>query len=127
MAIGCLFGQTTQGLISGSIVNSVTGQPIAGASITYTSTTLAVSGTLQSDANGYYFLPLLSAGTYSVRTTADSYQSQQLEQLELQVAGRIQIDFRLRPLSDVWEAGQYRSVFLPGSKTIVTFYGPDVD
>ena len=43
------------------------------------------------------------------------------------MAGRIQIDFRLRPLSDVWEAGQFRSVFLPGSKTIVTFYGPDVD
>src|SRR5439155_22523749 len=28
---------------------------------------------------------------------------------------------------EVWEAGQYKSVFLPGSKTIVTFFGPDVD
>jgi hypothetical protein len=95
--------------------------------VTYTSETLAATGTLKSDAAGYYFLPLLSAGTYSIRTTADAYQSQELEQLELPVAGRIQIDFKLRPLSDVWEAGQYRSVFLPGSKTIVTFYGPDVD
>ena len=122
-----LFGQTTQGLISGSIVNSVTGRPIGGAAVSFSSTTLAASGTLQSDAGGYYFLPLLSAGTYSIRTTADGYQSQELEQLELPVAGRIQIDFKLRPLSDVWESGQYRSVFLPGSKTIVTFYGPDVD
>jgi hypothetical protein len=127
LGIATLFGQTTQGLISGSIINSVTGRPIAGAAITYSSATLAATGTLQSDSGGYYFLPLLSAGTYSIRTTANGYQSQQLEQLELQVAGRIQIDFRLRPLSDVWEAGQYRSVFLPGSKTIVTFYGPDVD
>ncbi len=95
--------------------------------MTYTSETLAATGTLKSDAAGYYFLPLLSAGTYSIRTTADQYQSQELEQLELPVAGRVQIDFRLRPLSDVWEAGQFRSVFLPGSKTIVTFYGPDVD
>src|SRR5580698_989843 len=122
-----LFGQTTQGLISGSVIDSVTGMPIAGASVTYTSETLAATGTLKSDAAGYYFLPLLSAGTYSVRTTADKYQSQELEQLELPVAGRVQIDFKLRPLSDVWEAGQFRSVFLPGSKTIVTFYGPDVD
>jgi len=127
LGIASLFGQTTQGLISGSIINSVTGKPVAGASVTYTSTTLAAGGTLQSDAAGYYFLPLLSAGTYSIRTTAGGYQSQELEQLELPVAGRIQIDFRLRPLSDVWEAGQFRSVFLPGSKTIVTFYGPDVD
>src|SRR5580692_12878312 len=127
LGIAPLFGQTTQGLISGSIVNSVTGRPVAGASVSYTSATLAASGTLRSDTGGYYFLPLLSAGTYSIRTTADGYQSQELEQLELPVAGRVQIDFRLRPLSDVWEAGQFRSVFLPGSKTIVTFYGPDVD
>src|ERR1017187_3677383 len=127
MGILPLAAQTTQGLISGSIINSVTGQPVAGASVTYTSETLAATGTLQSDAGGYYFLPLLSAGTYSIRTTADGYQSQELEQLELPVAGRVQIDFKLRPLSDVWESGQYRSVFLPGSKTIVTFYGPDVD
>lgn len=127
MGIAPLFGQTTQGLISGSIIDSVTGRPIAGASVAYSSTILAATGTLKSDAGGYYFLPLLSAGTYSIRTTADGYQSQELEQLDLPVAGRVQIDFRLRPLSDVWEAGQFRSVFLPGSKTIVTFYGPDVD
>jgi hypothetical protein len=122
-----LLGQTTQGLISGTVVNRVTGMPIAGASVTYTSETLAASGTLPSDAGGYYFLPLLSAGTYSIRTTADGYQSMELDQLELPVAGRVQIEFKLRPLSDVWEAGQFRSVFLPGSQTIVTFYGPDVD
>jgi hypothetical protein len=58
---------------------------------------------------------------------ADSYQPQELQELELPVAGRVQLDFRLRPLSDVWESGQYRSVFLPGTKTIVTVYGPDVD
>jgi hypothetical protein len=122
-----LNSQTTQGLISGSLVNSVSGQPIAGASVIYTSTTLSARGTSKSDAAGYYFLPLLSPGIYTIRATADGFQSQELQQLELTVAGRIQIEFRLRPLNDVWEAGQFRSVFLPGSKTIVTFYGPDVD
>ena len=57
----------------------------------------------------------------------ESYQSQEVQELELTVAARIELDFRLRPLNDVWEAGEYKSVFLPGSKTIVTFYGPDVD
>src|SRR5262249_60545014 len=40
---------------------------------------------------------------------------------------RRDLTFRLRASNGAWEAGQYRSVFLPGSKTIVTFYGPDVD
>jgi hypothetical protein len=125
--ISGLVAQTTQGLISGSLVNSVSGQPIPGATIAYTSTTLSATGASASDAAGYYFLPLLSPGTYTIRATADGFQSQELQQLVLAVAGRIQIEFKLRPLNDVWEAGQFRSVFLPGSKTIVTFYGPDVD
>jgi hypothetical protein len=126
-AVPALVAQTTQGLISGSIVNSVTGRPVGAASITYQSPALSASGTYQTDAAGYYFLPLLSTGTYSVRASAPGFQAQELQQLDLPVAGRIQIDFKLRPLNDVWEAGQFRSVFLPGSKTIVTFYGPDVD
>ncbi|HZL56664.1 MAG TPA: carboxypeptidase regulatory-like domain-containing protein, partial [Bryobacteraceae bacterium] len=126
-AAATLPAQTTQGLISGRIVNSVTGRAVAGASVTYMSASLSATGTLRSDIGGYYFLPLLSAGTYSIRAAGDNYQPQELQQLELPVAGRIQLDFRLRPLSDVWESGQYRSVFLPGTKTIVTIYGPDVD
>ena len=127
-AMAALAGaQTTQGLISGRVVNSVTGRAISGAAVLYNSTTLSASGTVQSDTSGFYFLPLLSAGTYTVRVTATGYQTQELQQMELAVAGRIQVDFRVRPLNDVWESGQYRSVFLPGSKTIVTFYGPDVD
>src|SRR5712671_259964 len=84
-ALGCLTAQTTQGLISGSILNSVTGRPVAGASVSFTSATLSAAGTLQSDAAGYYFLPLLSTGTYTIRAVADGYQTQELQQLELPV------------------------------------------
>lgn len=125
--IAHLNAQTTQGLIAGRIVNSVTGHPVAGAVVSWTSTTLAASGTQKSDDAGYYFLPLLSAGAYSLRAEADTYQPQELQNLDLPVAGLVNLDFRLRPLNDVWEAGQYRSVFLPGTRTVVTFYGPDVD
>ena len=54
-------------------------------------------------------------------------RSHEVQNLELRVAGRIELDLRLRPLNDVWETGQYNSVFLPGSKTVVDFFGPDVD
>jgi len=126
-AVAHVSAQTTQGLIAGRVVSSVTGHPVAGATVTWSSTTLAASGVQKSDAAGYYFLPLLSAGTYTIRTEGDTFQAQELQELELPVAGFVTLDFRMRPLNDVWEAGQYRSVFLPGSKTVVTFFGPDVD
>jgi hypothetical protein len=119
--------QTTQGLISGRLVNSVTGTPIQGARVVFTSSFTTIAGGAASDSSGYYLLPLLSPGLYQLRVTADGFQAQEVQDIELTVAARIDLDFRLRPLNDVWEAGQYNSVFLPGSKTIVTFYGPDVD
>ena len=122
-----LFGQTTQGVISGRLLNSITGRPVGGATVAYSSSVNTLAGSTAADEQGYYYLPLLSPGVYRVRVTAAGFQSQEVQELELRVAARIDLDFRLRPLSDVWEAGQYNSVFLPGSKTIVTFYGPDVD
>jgi hypothetical protein len=121
------FSQTTQGLISGRLVNSVNGSPIPAATVTYSSSISNLSGAAQSDSSGYYYLPLLSPGFYRLRVTEPAYQSQEVQELELTVAARLELDFRLRPLNDVWESGQYNSVFLPGSKTIVTFFGPDVD
>jgi hypothetical protein len=122
-----LSAQTTQGLISGRLLNSVTGTPIQGARIVFASSLTTVAGGAVSDSSGYYLLPLLSPGLYQIRVNADGFQAQEVQDIELTVAARIDLDFRLRPLNDVWEAGQYKSVFLPGSKTIVTFYGPDVD
>jgi hypothetical protein len=122
-----LSAQTTQGLISGRLLHSVSGRPIAGAAIEASNAdgTLAVTAT--SGAAGYYNLPLLSPGVYRVRVTAPNFQSQEVHEIELPVSAKIALDFRLRPLSDVWEAGEYNSVFLPGRRTIVTFFGPDVD
>src|SRR6266853_2600445 len=120
-------GQTTQGLIAGRLVNSQTGAPIGGAQVTYANAATGSSGAATSDASGDFFLPMLSPGFYRVRAVASGFQTREVQELELPVAARLELDFRLRPLSDVWEAGQYRSVFLPGTKPIVTFYGPDVD
>src|SRR5258708_4379805 len=118
--------QTTQGLIAGRLVNSQSGAAIAGAQVAYSNAATGASGVATSDRSGNYFLPLLSPGIYRVRATASGFQSREVQELELPVAARLDLEFRLRPLNDVWEAGQYRSVFLPGTKTIVTFYGPDV-
>jgi len=119
--------QTTQGLISGRIAHSQTGAGLGGAQVVYAGAATGLGGTALAGTGGYYVLPLLSPGTYRLRVAAGGFQAQELQVVELPVAARIDLNFRLRPLSDVWEAGQYRSVFLPNSEAVVTFYGPDVD
>src|ERR1700744_2019760 len=86
-AVAQLPAQTTQGLIAGRVVNNINGHAVAGATITWRSTTLAASGVQKTDAAGYSFPPLLSAGTYTLRTEANTYQPQELQELELPVAG----------------------------------------
>ena len=119
--------QTTQGLIAGRVVDSQTGSPIAGARISYQQPATNARGQAETTVAGYYTLPLLSPGLYTVRIAADQYQSQEVHELELQVAGRIDLNSRLRPLNDIWEQGRYRSVFFPETEAVLTFYGPDVD
>ncbi len=119
--------QTTDGLISGRITDSRNGTRIESANVFYSSANTNTSGAAATDSSGNYILPLLSPGLYRVRVEATGFQAKEIQELEVPVSGRLGLDFELRPLADVWEAGLYRSLLLPGSKVIVTFYGPDLD
>jgi hypothetical protein len=119
--------QTTQGLIAGQIVDSQTGVPVENAQIQYEQLETNTRGSAATNGAGFYSLSLLPPGLYRVRIMAAGYQPQEVHELRLAVAGRIDLSLRLRPLSDVWEQGQYRSIFFPESEAVLTFYGPDVD
>ena len=105
-----MHGQTTQGLITGRVVNSRSARPVAGAKVKYESRAGSIGGEIVTGTAGYFNLPLLSPGFYHLHVEAAGFQPQELEQVDLAVAGRLDFNFRLRPLSDVWEAGQYRSL-----------------
>jgi len=124
---GFALAQTTQGLISGRVLDTLSGRPIVAADIRCESNTGGVAILAHSGTSGYFVLPLLSPTQYRIRVEAASYQAQEIHEVDLPVAGRLDFQFRLRPLNDVWEAGEYKSVFLPNSEAILTFYGPDVD
>ncbi len=119
--------QTTQGLIAGRVVDSNSGRPISGAQVAYTHAETDTAGVARSGTGGYYVLPLLPPGRYRIRATSDRYQPREVRELELPVAGRLDLDFKLRPLADVWETGRFRSYLLPDSESVVSFFGPDVD
>jgi hypothetical protein len=119
-------GQTTQGLISGSVVSIQDGRSVALASITYTDLKSGASGVRSVSPDGAFALPLLPPGVYRLRVAAPEFQAQEMYQLELPVAGTLDLVFRLRPLRDVWESRERHNVFLPGNSVLV-FFGPDVD
>jgi hypothetical protein len=123
-----LLAQTTQGLIGGQVRDSAKGAPIAGAKIQYQSLSTNTAGIVVSGSDGYFLCPLLPPGKYRVRVEAEGrFQPQEVQELNLAVAGRVDINFALRPIADVFGAAQYRSVMLARSESIVTFFGPDVD
>src|SRR5262249_9208596 len=113
--------------ISGRLVSTVTGQGIGGAAVEYSSTSSKQGGTAQGGAAGYYTPPLLLPGVDRGRGNRPGFQARGVQELEVPGAAGIEVDVRRRRLTDVWETGQFNSVFLPGQRTIVTFFGPDVD
>ena len=119
--------QTTQGILVGRIADSVTGRNVAGISVTVRNEATTTVFPARADESGNYAVASLSPGEYRVTVTAPNYQTQQARALLLPVAGRMELNFRLRPLYDVFEANQFRSWLIPGSQQAIGFYGPDVD
>ncbi|MDQ2947438.1 MAG: carboxypeptidase regulatory-like domain-containing protein, partial [Acidobacteriota bacterium] len=105
----------------------MTGLPVTSAVVSCNSQSTKFAAPGHVDAHGNYAIASLSPGTYTITISAPRYQTQQARTLELPVAGRVELNFTVRPLSDVWEAGQFRSWILPQSQQALGFYGPDVD
>src|SRR5271170_5647749 len=94
--IGCsLGGQTTQGIVLGRIVDSVTGLPISAVSVTCTNEATAAVIFTNGDAGGSYAIGALSPGRYRLTVSAPQYQAQQARAVDIPVAGRLELNFRL--------------------------------
>src|SRR4051794_38310793 len=85
--------QSTQGLITGRVISSRNGVPLAGAEVTYSNLSTGVGSVAHANSDGVYYLPLLSPGTYKLRVEAKEFQAQELYDLVLPVAARLELDF----------------------------------
>ena len=118
--------QSTEAIITGRVVDSRTGGPLA-AGVTYHNYETGVSGIARTDARGFYSLPSLTPGTYSLRADSPRYQAREAQALDVYVAARLEINFTLRPLEEVLEPGDYNSALLPHDDAILPALGPDLE
>jgi hypothetical protein len=123
---GLVLAQSTEGLITGRVRDHSSGRPIVGAKVEALNPSIQTRREVPSNGQGYYFLTQLPPGFYQITVTMDQYQTREVHNLVLPVAGYLQIDFDLRPLNDVWERGYYRTLILRND-LILPFFGPDVD
>lgn len=119
--------QSTQGIVAGRITHLPTGRPIFGAVISWTNAATSAHGSQRSSLSGFYALAPLSPGSYVIRVEADGFQPRELDEVQVAVAGRVDLDFALRATAETVESASVRPVTLPGNPFLVTIFGPDVE
>lgn len=124
-AIGA--AQSTEGLISGRVTDSLTGQALSGAMVTCANDATHTVRPARTGLDGFYTMALLPPGVYQIQISRLGYQSKRQDEIVLGVADSLELNFQLWPVQDLWESAMQSAVLLPQAGTILNFYGPDVD
>ncbi len=88
--------QTTTGRILGS-VNDNSGGAVAGATVTVTDPDRGVTRTAFTDTSGQFLIGNLAPGKYKVRVESKGFKTAERDNVELQVAKDVDLDFVLNP------------------------------
>ena len=91
-----LFAQVNSGRILGTVTDQ-TGGVIAGAMVTVTNSETGVARNLVADQAGEYVAPNLNPGTYTVRASANGFQTFQRQNVALGLGQDARVDAQLAP------------------------------
>jgi len=91
-----LFAQVNTGRILGTVTDQ-TGGVIAGAMVTITNSETGVARTLAADQAGEYVAPNLNPGTYTVRASANGFQTFERQNVALALGQDARVDAQLTP------------------------------
>ncbi|MGB9072305.1 MAG: TonB-dependent receptor [Terriglobales bacterium] len=92
----CVWGQTSQGRITGRVMDS-TGAVIVGAKVTIENRGTLVKRVLETNGSGDYVAPGLEPGVYSIFVEALNFRKVLRERVQIEVANDLKIDFQLPP------------------------------
>jgi hypothetical protein len=95
MTSAAMHGQAA-GSFSGNVLDK-SGSSIPGATVTVVAQATGLTRDSKTDSVGHYLIPLLSAGTYTVRIDAAGFQSAASKDLILQVQEARELNFSLAP------------------------------
>ena len=87
-------GQTTNGLITGSVTDS-TGATVPGAVVTVTNPATGVPRTATSNESGTYVVPQLAPGNYDISVKKQGFATEKRADLQLEVNQSVTLDFKL--------------------------------
>jgi hypothetical protein len=124
-----VWSQTTQGLISGRIYDQKTAAAIPKAHIVARHIETGEPADADSAEDGSYALLRLSPGRYYLVVTSERqppYQPREAFEIELFVAGRVELNIPLRQLADTYGKGFYSGSYLPSTDAIVHIYAADL-
>jgi len=113
--------------VAGRVTDAGTGTPVAASTVRYFQLETNTSGLVRASPAGRFVILLLPPGRYRLRAEAADYQPQEVFEMRVPVAGRLDVVFRLRRRSDVWNDRRYSGGAPGQNQPVVTFYGPDVD
>jgi len=95
LAVGISWSQESRGSITGKVVDPQ-GAVIPGATVIVTNTETNVSSRRETNLTGYFEVSLLNPGKYSVTAEAPGFKKSVRTGLELNVAGRIDIEIQMQ-------------------------------
>lgn len=90
----CVYAQTTNGRVLGT-VHDPSGAALANATVTVTDTQRGVSRTLTTDESGNFVAPSLTPGIYTVRAAAKGFKTVERQNVQVEVARDVSLDFTL--------------------------------
>src|SRR4051812_45619171 len=94
LAVAPSFAQNNNGRISGTVSDS-TGSVIPGAKVTVTNQATNVSQTATTNQTGFYVVPDLAVGTFTVTAEAQGFKKLEKKGYELGDRAAITADFKL--------------------------------
>lgn len=81
--------------ISGRVLDDVTGEPVAGATVTLLDTRELRAGRVQSDSTGWFHLRISSPGGYFLRAEGNGYQGSTSRRITVMPDDTVQVELRV--------------------------------